>query len=115
MLAMAPHGKGIGEDEINIPLVYEQTTETPVVRTLTDIPIEAFYCSSQNVIHLNYRWPLENMSIRITNLITNQYIVYSEYLDIITEIPIAFGPGLYHIEISFEDGGEAHGYFTVNQ
>lgn len=104
---------GLDEEEaINIPLIYEQSTEGPVVRFPVLIPVEASLFSTNGIVRLVFSWPIEGLTARLSNLTSGDLSSFDVSSVETIFLPVLFGFGLYNLEF-FNSAGELlyHGLF----
>ena len=103
-----------GEEEdgeeivINYQEIYDQGGNN---RIPAFIPVSATLLKTQSLVHIELLYPIENLSIKLTNLSSgqNSVIAIGNLLDF--NIPITFGEGSYRVEFLVDDVPNYFGYF----
>lgn len=97
------------EEIIVLPDIQEGGSYT---RAQAIIPITATFVRDQSLICLEILFPIENLSVRLTNLSTGQTISYPVGDATDFYIPVSLGTGPYRIDFLINNGTYYYGYFN---
>ena len=97
------------EEIIVLPDIQEGGSYT---RAQAIIPITATFVRDQTLICLEILFPIENLSVRLTNLSTGQTISYPVGDATDFYIPVSLGTGPYRIDFLINNETYYYGYFN---
>lgn len=104
-----------GDGETGEPIIIDPEimeggchTRTPVV-----VPIEAYYYSSLNLVQVTLCCQIDDLSVRLTNLSTQQSAIFGISSTGTTYLPILYGIGPYSIEFFVDEVLQYSGSFIT--
>ena len=99
-----------GEEIVVLPDIQQGGCHT---RMPALIPIQATLLRALSLIHIELLFPIDNLSVKLTNLSTEQSAVYPAGSTLDIYLPVPFGEGPYKIEFLIENDSVFSGFFYL--